>query len=581
MTHPGGLTGLPLHVLYIICSFSSKASIIQLRLTSLALNRAATPWAFRHIRLECFGQGTNRFVSIAKSPGLRPLVHEISCDTWTNLGSQTGSDSWHSSAAGFLNALLYLRYFRRLKALHLRFDAHSGESTRNTWSSSIAETWDFRFRVLNVLFQCLAGTWSRDIQEQIGSESAFDLEAVDTTQDNHLDTPKAEPICLKTLTIANLAAYDDRRLVDSEASRKVLSSPTLTDLKLYISPEKDELSPEVSFRYPEPYEFFMTLPDTWLAPSLAQNLRVLSLYCRDHWGWCPKMDFRVVNPGKGFNTGFPSLKVLALGNYTFSHEWQIEWIASLGQENEAGGLEELYLDDCPILYKACQFAPMDDGETILGRDEDGKELSISNHGYPMKEVITKRCGTHGASQIQTQQYPLRWYMVLQHWKDTMNGLRVFRMGRGEWQRVPADTFRACAGQFSRPLRAKDAMVLKHRFSDKEFLSFSCPGPSEPAGPAPEDDFVDLVDWNSDENPDDEGDPKYQHGTGLRHERIDLMKYFQHRCGIWTESQRDENSFFADREVWAPEEETIARDSAAYNMLLSVVQLRRGPEDISI
>ncbi|KAH7166563.1 hypothetical protein EDB81DRAFT_866283 [Dactylonectria macrodidyma] len=577
MSYSGGLAELPLHILYIICSFSPKASIIQLRLTSLALKTAATPWAFRHVQLEFFGKDFKRFVSIAKSPSLRPWVQEISCDTWMVTHPRRGTDSWHNCAEGFLHALSYLRYFRRVRALHLRFDAHSGSSTRNTWSSIIEETWDFRFHVLDTVFQCLAGTWSRDILERAGYGSTYDFEDVDTKPDNDWDTLKAQPICLKMLTIANLAAYDDQRLANSEAFRKVLSSPTLTDLKLYISPENDITKPGVSFRYPEPYEFFAALPDTWLAPSLAQNLRVLSLYSRNPWGWCPKMDFRTVNPGKGVNSGFPLLKVLALGNYTFSHEWQIEWIASLGQQNEAGGLEELYLDDCPILYTACQVAPIDNGETILGHDEDGKELSISNHGYPIKEVITQP-HVYGDPQLQTQQYPLRWYMVLQHWKDAMKGLRVFRMGHGEWQRVSVDTFRACAGQFSKPLRDKDKFVLTHLLTDKEFRSFGCPGPTEPAGPAPADDFVDLVDWNADEVLAVEGDPKYQHGTGLRQERIDLMRYFQHSCGTWTESQRDENSFFDDREVWAPEEETIAKDTAAYNMLVSAVQLRHGPED---
>ncbi|KAH7140068.1 hypothetical protein B0J13DRAFT_447440 [Dactylonectria estremocensis] len=539
MTCSCGLEDLPLHLLYIICSFSSKASVIQLRLTSLALNRAATPWAFRHVRLECSVQDTKRFAWIAKSPGLRRWVHEISCDTWTDRYWGTGSDSMREDAASFLNTLSYLQYFHHLKSLHLRFNAHSGESTRNTWSCNIEETWDFRFQVLDVLFQCLAGTWPRNIQEQLRSVSAHDLGTVDATPDNELNFFKTQPICLKTLTIANLAAYEEQRLVNSEAFKKVLSSPTLTDLKLYISPENDELSPEVSLGYPEPHEFFLTLPHTWLAPCLAQNLSVLSLYCRDPWGWCPKMDFRAVNPGQGSNSGFPFLKVLALGNYTFSHEWQIEWIASLGQKNESGGLEELYLDDCPILYEACQLAPMDEGETTL-------------------EVITQGQNNHDAHQTQTEQYPLRWYMLLRHWKDAMKGLRVFRMGRGEWHRTPVDTFRACAGQFSRPLRSKDKFVLEHLLMDKEFTSFGCPEPSEPAGPAPADDF-------------------YQHGTGLRRERIDLMKYFRYRCGKWTESQREQNSFFDNREVWAPEKETIAKDTAAYNMLLSVVQLRHGPE----
>lgn len=43
----------------------------------------------------------------------------------------------------------------------------------------------------------------------------------------------------------------------------------------------------------------------------------------------------------------PNVRVLTLRNYGFSHDWQVEWIASLGSDNGRGGLEELYLDDCP------------------------------------------------------------------------------------------------------------------------------------------------------------------------------------------------------------------------------------------
>ena len=51
---------------------------------------------------------------------------------------------------------------------------------------------------------------------------------------------------------------------------------------------------------------------------------------------------RLVNPG----SGFPSLRVLALGNDVFSHDWQIDWVASLGSQNGRGGLEEIYLLSC-------------------------------------------------------------------------------------------------------------------------------------------------------------------------------------------------------------------------------------------
>lgn len=42
------------------------------------------------------------------------------------------------------------------------------------------------------------------------------------------------------------------------------------------------------------------------------------------------MDLRAVNPGSGRTSGgLLHLRVLALGHYVFSHEWQVDWIAPM------------------------------------------------------------------------------------------------------------------------------------------------------------------------------------------------------------------------------------------------------------
>lgn len=42
------------------------------------------------------------------------------------------------------------------------------------------------------------------------------------------------------------------------------------------------------------------------------------------------MDLQAVNPGNRRTSGvLPHLRVLALGHYVFSHEWQVNWIASI------------------------------------------------------------------------------------------------------------------------------------------------------------------------------------------------------------------------------------------------------------
>ncbi|QGI68315.1 hypothetical protein CEK26_012277 [Fusarium fujikuroi] len=54
----------------------------------------------------------------------------------------------------------------------------------------------------------------------------------------------------------------------------------------------------------------------------------------------------------------PRLKVLALGQYVFTDKRQTDWIATIGESNASGALQELYLDDCPILFKARQHSPL-------------------------------------------------------------------------------------------------------------------------------------------------------------------------------------------------------------------------------
>lgn len=145
-------------------------------------------------------------------------------------------------------------------------------------------------------------------------------------------------------------------------------------LKLLVATRKNKRRPSESIFLPEKYDFFENLPSTWLGPPIASNLRELSLYCPEYFGWAPKLDLRKITSGSAHASAFPNLRVLALGRYVFSHEWQVEWIASLGKENGRGGLEELYLDACPIMWRARTLKPLDNTTQML----DGLELD--NHG---------------------------------------------------------------------------------------------------------------------------------------------------------------------------------------------------------
>jgi hypothetical protein len=74
----------------------------------------------------------------------------------------------------------------------------------------------------------------------------------------------------------------------------------------------------------------------WLEP-VQNNLVHLKLDSTCYWGWIPKCDLRGIH--------FPRLKSLELGEITFTHDWQLEWIISHGAT-----LAHLSLRQCPIVH---------------------------------------------------------------------------------------------------------------------------------------------------------------------------------------------------------------------------------------
>ena len=96
----------------------------------------------------------------------------------------------------------------------------------------------------------------------------------------------------------------------------------------------------------ERHEFFARdLLEYWLKP-VQDNLVHLKLTSTCYWGWITKCDLRGIH--------FPKLKNLELGEMTFTHDWQLEWIISHG-----GTLARLSLRDCPIVHDIWMDHTMD------------------------------------------------------------------------------------------------------------------------------------------------------------------------------------------------------------------------------
>ena len=76
------------------------------------------------------------------------------------------------------------------------------------------------------------------------------------------------------------------------------------------------------------------------------SLQKLSLYSTLYWGFYPVVNLEGIH--------FPNLKSLTLGNFSFYDDKQLDWITSHST------LEELYLDDCTILFYIMVFRDEDE-----------------------------------------------------------------------------------------------------------------------------------------------------------------------------------------------------------------------------
>jgi hypothetical protein len=533
----GGLL-LPPELWDSICLVLSKPSLSSLRLVCCKLNAIALPWSYRKIRLEGFGNSADRFVEIAKSPRLRNLVRELTIDTSVGPDFPYNSNDSYPYPTEFLDALVYMHCFSSLSAIHLRFNQYCGEDDRA--GLAIEETYGFRYRVLDTVFHCIAGMWT--VEKQMEIEEKVEDESYDykrTYPENAFTGSLSQAMPLNELTIANLADCYDPDLASSDAFKKVMSMPSLTNLKLFVTTEKNEGTDESTPYYEEKYVFFEFLPDTWLSQRISDNLTVLSLYACDYWGWFPKMDFRSMK--------FPQLKVLALGHYVFSHEWQIDWISSIGRGDGGEGLRELYLDDCPILFQAYQATPLDE----------------SDPGYPALDTVLAREGD------EIYKYTMRWSHILSRWATSMGGLREFRRGHGHWtaDEAPEDTF-----QSHRLGLGEDdgrESLLRYRLSNNTHRSFDCPEPID-------------RDYG-DEDPDKVcATGKYLYGTGINGRGGCKLQYIEY--DILTGPSPWYENFYSKRlddEGFEPEEGTWAIDMAALEALTAMIKTRVANREASI
>ena len=166
-----------------------------------------------------------------------------------------------------------------------------------------------------------------------------------------------------TLSIENLQNLNDLDVVESEAFRNILCK--LSQLHLGIATENENANPEINIGRAAAHAFCAERK-LWLEP-VKDNLTYLTLYARAYWGWAPAVDLRKI--------AFPQLRYLALGNHTFAHDLQIDWLSSFGAT-----LETLILDDCPILFYMWPSFSLAKYTSAVSHEDHTRFLIRGEHG---------------------------------------------------------------------------------------------------------------------------------------------------------------------------------------------------------
>ncbi|WXC67066.1 hypothetical protein SNK03_012832 [Fusarium graminearum] len=391
-----------------------------------------------------------------------------------------------------------------------------------------------RHDMLDTILYWIAGMGNKDTRQIIDPDAVFHGDKIQEYSEGKSSITDladfSQPaIPLQQLTITNLPDNHDDRLHTSESFLKLMSMASLRDLRIHVEAQRDlhhpVRAPDGSSPFsPGKYKFFNNLYVSWLAPDIAKNLQTLTLHCKDFWGWFPKMDLRRIE--------LPQLKVLSLGRYVFSHQWQIDWFASIGKQNGSGGLEELYLHDCPILYEATHIGPFD----------------TFDPGYPLLKSVLGIVG-----ERETHKYPIRWHAIFSQWARSLNKLKVFHMGRSTYQNSLQDTFTKTHQDVQdKPLRQRIWYDLL------EELASPCP-----SGPV--------------------AHSRLEHASNLEGQmtsvKFNQNRDFQMKYIKYNIERERYNAYWPwvhpgePYECWAPEEDTVMRDDAAYEMLMDAVDSR--------
>jgi len=342
----------------------------NMRLVSRVLLPAATRQLFRTLRLLPSLESIKKMDSILAHAELRVLVHELMIETfpepnWTsNFYQRNTNFECFEAPNEWKQSLSRLSEFHFVTSVFLRFSADC--STQPEWEThrygwDPPETVEIRLDILERVFKALA-----DINAREGRR-------------------------VRRLSIKSLQNVVQDGLVTWDYFRAVVSQ--LEELHISVATEWDESGEGYGVYKPEVHDFWPAFSEKWLA-SAAPQLTALTLYCNDFWGTIPKWDLDELY--------FPHLRSLALGRFTISYDWQIDWIL------KHKTLESLWLEDCPVVPCYNYLA---------------RELHFGTGRLVSLVVGTQR----GRPKLDRMETSMRWYTIFERLRDGLPNLADFRL----------------------------------------------------------------------------------------------------------------------------------------------------------
>ena len=385
------LLALPDELLIVCCEHVNASANRALRLTCKRMATIATERLFSHVHLLPTTDSANKARAILENSHFMPLVTIISIQASLE---RYEAPKWEVDPLRKIDSEYAPKY-----ADETKYDLKTNGVISATFKAMLSDVSLFE----NLHRVELHFDWN--VAGPTGDPSGTQMEQPEYREVflqnvllalNHPGHPASK---VHSLSIRNLQDYTEDDILKSEDFKAVVSR--LDSLELCVATEDNQGCPENNIHLEERHRFFgKDLVEFWLAP-LQQNLVHLKIYSTCYWGYLPKCDLRPLH--------FPRLKSLALGNMTFTHEWQLDWIISHGDT-----LESLILDDCPIVHDAMLSQNLDPERYVVLTDD---------YNLPQPEE-------NNDDIVWT--YNSRWHDYFRKLTVGLPRLQHFGMGHGPW-----------------------------------------------------------------------------------------------------------------------------------------------------